>query len=171
MPETPLDRILALGTVLTAAAIVAMVVLNWDAFAGSTAEARVAAEQPPPLVAAAEATPIAPPREETVRPPEAATTDSSPLARAPLRISATRSASWLEVRAGGADGAVLYFGMLERNDTATFANLPAWVRLGAAEGVDVRLQGKRVEALPPSQNGVVEFIAFPTGTREAPPPR
>src|SRR5215211_6222950 len=111
---------------MTTAAIVAMVALNWDAFAGSTAEARIAAEQRSRQVGA---TPIAPPREEAARPLEAATTDSSPLARAPLRISATRSASWLEVRAGGADGEVLYFGLLERNDTATFSNLPAWVRL------------------------------------------
>jgi hypothetical protein len=168
VPDTPLDRLLAFGTVLTTAAIVAMVALNWDAFAGSTAEARIAAEQRSRQVGA---TPIAPPREEIARPPEAATTDSSPLARAPLRISATRSASWLEVRAGGADGEVLYFGLLERNDTATVSNFPAWVRLGAAEGVDVRFQGKRVEALPPSQDGVVQFLALPTGTREVPPER
>jgi hypothetical protein len=66
---------------------------------------------------------------------------------------------------------VLYFGLLERNDTATVSNFPAWVRLGAAEGVDVRFQGKRVEALPPSQDGVVQFLALPTGTREVPPER
>ena len=170
MPETPLDRFLAFGTVLTTVAIFAMVALNWDAFSGSTAEARISAEQRSPA-AAERATPIAPPREELVSRREVLPAESSPLARAPLRISATRSASWLEVRAGGADGEVLYFGLLERDDTATFAKLPVWVRLGAAEGVDVRLRGNRVEALPASENGVVEFVALPTGTREAPPAR
>ena len=84
-------------------------------------------------------------------------------------MAATRGASWLEVRAGGADGEELYFGMLEADDTAEFDELPVWVRLGAAETVDLRLDGVQLEPVPADESGVVEILADADGIRPARP--
>ena len=61
------------------------------------------------------------------------TAPAPPTAGATLVITASRTASWLEVRAGDSTGEQL-FGMLEEGATSEFEQLPVWVTLGAAEG-------------------------------------
>ena len=162
MPDTPQDRILALGTLLAAVALVVMVAANWEAFAGSTgavtvpvaAETRTATfDEPESLVPA--------PRETATRRNEAASARPGATAKPTLVIAAARGASWLEVRAGDSTGEELYFGTLQNGETTRFERLPVWVRLGASESVDVRLGGSRVRSLPISENGVVQFLASP----------
>ncbi len=160
MPNTPQDRILALGTLLAAAALVVMVAMNWAAFSGSAVAVPFAAEtrtatfdEPEPLVPALS--------ETAARRNEAASAKPAATAKPTLVIAATRGASWLEVRAGNSTGEELYFGTLEDGQTKRFGRLPVWVRLGASESVDIRLGGSRVRSLPTSANGVVQFVASP----------
>ena len=94
-----------------------------------------------------------PPRQHSSAPPTAGAT---------LVITASRTASWLEVRAGDSTGEQLFFGMLEEGATSEFEQLPVWVTLGAAEGVE-RLAGSRISSLPIGENGVVQFIASEEG--------
>lgn len=162
MPTTPQDRILALGTLLAAAALVAMVATNWEAFAGSTAAVTVPVAAETPTATFDEPEPLVPaPRETAARRNEAASAKPATTATPTLVIAATRGPSWLEVRAGDSTGEELYFGTLEDGQTTRFGQLPVWVRLGASESVDVRLGGSRVRSLPTSANGVVQFLASP----------
>ena len=162
MPTTPQDRILALGALLAAAALAAMVATNWEAFAGSTgavtvpvaAETRTATfDEPESLVPAVS--------ETAARRNEAASAKPAATAKPTLVIAAARGASWLEVRAGDSAGEELYFGTLADGETTRFDRLPVWVRLGASESVDIQLGGSRVRSLPTSENGVVQFVASP----------
>ena len=166
MPETLLDRILALGTLFTAAALAVMVATNWEAFSASAAitaapetatEVRTEAfDQTEPSVPATRETPVS-------------RRDAAQAAKPTLVIAATRGTSWLEVRAGDSTGKELYYGMLEEGTTTELERLPVWVRLGAAENVDVSLGGSRIRSLPLSDNGVVQFVASAEGVTAASP--
>jgi cytoskeleton protein RodZ len=72
------------------------------------------------------------------------------------RISAARGRSWLLVRAGGPNGAVLYEGTLEQGQTKRFRLHPRlWVRMGRPSALDVTLAGKAVDGLPSSPSNLV----------------
>ena len=169
MPETPLDRILALGTLVTAAALVVMVATNWEAFSGSATTAAVPAAVVAPTETFDDSEPLVPaPRETLARREEPAPARPVPAAKPALVIAATRGASWLEVRAGDSGGEELYYGILEEGARTELERLPVWIRLGAAESVDIRLSGARVKSLPVSQNGVVQLVASAGGVTAAP---
>ncbi|MEO5574884.1 MAG: DUF4115 domain-containing protein [Gaiellaceae bacterium] len=172
MPDTPLDWILALGTLLTAAAVAVMVATNWEAFSASAAAVAV----PVPVTVetgtsapAAFDQPKPPPRREAPVKTAPAPAGTAPAAKPALVITAARGTSWLEVRAGGSTGKELYYGMLEEGTTTELERLPVWVRLGAAESVDVSLGGSRIRSLPLSDNGVVQFVASAEGVTAASP--
>jgi Helix-turn-helix domain len=71
-----------------------------------------------------------------------------PVRTAPtLAIVAARGACWLQVRAGSANGPILYETTLPRGHAASFRQRFLWVRLGAPANVDVRAHGKLVPGL------------------------
>jgi hypothetical protein len=75
----------------------------------------------------------------------------TPAVKAPVYavLNASRGRSWLSVRVGGANGKVLYQGILEQGKTLRFGvtqNL--WVRMGRPSLLDVRLAGRIVGGLP-----------------------
>ncbi|HEV2592383.1 MAG TPA: DUF4115 domain-containing protein [Gaiellaceae bacterium] len=65
----------------------------------------------------------------------------------PLVIDAARGDCWLQVRSGGATGAVVYEGTLRSGSTMRFAQSSLWVRFGAPANVDAERGGKSVAGL------------------------
>jgi hypothetical protein len=120
----------SLGAVFVATATAAIVaVVVWSTLSDSPRPApvprAVAAPRPHPHAAPAVAAPaITPPR------------------HVPLVIHAARGRCWLLVRRGGANGPVMYEGVLDQGQTIRFA-ARVWVRLGAPWNVTAR-RGSRV---------------------------
>jgi cytoskeletal protein RodZ len=82
----------------------------------------------------------------------AATTAAAP---AFATISATRGDCWVDVRAGGPTGAMLFEGTLIRGETKRFSLTHAvWVRMGNPNALDVRVAGKPV-GLPTAPANIV----------------
>jgi hypothetical protein len=71
-------------------------------------------------------------------------------------LVAKRGATWLEVRAGGPGGKLLYENVLPQGQTlpVRLTSGPVWMRIGAPASLDVRLGGKLARGLP-SQAGNV----------------
>lgn len=98
----------------------------------------------PTLSVAAEATTStdpAPPRTTpaaTVRQPSAA-------ARAAMTVvlRAARGDCWVEARAGGTEGRLLYFQLLPVGKEARLSARRIWLSLGAAQNLDVTVNGTR----------------------------
>jgi hypothetical protein len=64
-------------------------------------------------------------------------------------LSAARGRSWVSVRVGGANGRVLFQGILEQGKTLRFGLKDhLWVRMGRPWLLDVRLGGRTVGGLP-----------------------
>ena len=71
-------------------------------------------------------------------------------------ITASRGRSWLSVRTGGPNGAILFQGVLERGSVLHFALAqPLWVRMGRPANVDIRLGTQRVNGLPAQPGNVL----------------
>jgi cytoskeleton protein RodZ len=90
------------------------------------------------------------PADETVpglATPSQPTTPAAGRARgmARLTVSARAGASWMEVRAGVADGRLLYSGTLERGQTKVFQATRLRLALAEPDNVVVRLNGARVD--------------------------
>lgn len=79
--------------------------------------------------------------------PSQPTTPAAPAARAAARlaVSARSGASWMEVRAGVADGELLYSGTLERGQTKVFQGRRLSLALAEPDNVVVRVNGSRVQ--------------------------
>jgi cytoskeletal protein RodZ len=70
-------------------------------------------------------------------------------------ISATRGDCWVDVRAGGSTGALLFEGTLTRGETKRFSLTHAvWLRMGNPNALDVRVAGKPV-GLPTAAANIV----------------
>lgn len=71
-------------------------------------------------------------------------------AAAPARLvlSAARGACWLEVRAPGRGGHVLYAGTLAQGATVRFTRRRLWVAFGAGGNLDAMLNGRVVGRFP-----------------------
>ena len=73
---------------------------------------------------------------------------------AKLVLTAVRGPCWVSVRAGSADGPLLYEGTLEKGQTQRFAKKRLVIQLGAPQNVVASVNGKPVE-LPQTQSTVV----------------
>lgn len=93
----------------------------------------------------------------------AATTaeERAPVSRASVELTATRGASWLEVRAGSGRGESLFVDTLDRGDRERFSEERLWLRFGAAQNVDATLNGEPVD-LP---GGTTTVVVSPSGVR------
>lgn len=110
-----------------------------------------------PTTTVAETTPPAPTTTvaKTTPPPV------EPPPRVRLQLTATRSDSWLEVRAGSETGKVLFSGVLQQGSAKSLVARRLWVRFGSAGNVDARLDGKPL-ALP---TGTYAAVVTPRGLR------
>ena len=81
-----------------------------------------------------------------------------------LVVTAARGDCWLEVHAGAADGDVLYQGILAKGDARTFSGKALWIRAGAAEKLEMTLNGRRVDNVP---RGTADVLVTSRGVRPA----
>jgi hypothetical protein len=66
-------------------------------------------------------------------------------AKARLVLTAARGGCWMQVRAGGVGGRLLWEGTLEPGQTQRFVkNKRLWLELGAPANVNAKLNGERV---------------------------
>lgn len=175
MPTTSADRILAGGTLVCTAVLLALVAVNWHLFQTRPASSPTATQGPRPAAtksarehasrAAAGAVPQ--PDDTRAQPVSAAAEPDARVAPIVLEVGAAGGATWLEVRAGGAAGEQLHFGMLQPGERRAFERLPVWVRAGAAEHLVLRLAGSRAHPPPAAANGVVEFLVSAAGIAPA----
>lgn len=69
-----------------------------------------------------------------------------PAAKARLVLTAARGECWMQVRAGGVNGRLLWEGTLEPGQSQRFVkNKRLWLELGAPANVNARLNGRRVD--------------------------
>jgi hypothetical protein len=84
-------------------------------------------------------------------------------AKARLVLTAVRGECWVQVRANGVNGRLLYEGTLEVGQTQRFMRYQRlWLELGAPANVDAKLNGRRVANFP-TQPAVV--VATAKGVR------
>ena len=80
-------------------------------------------------------------------------------AKARLVLTAVRGECWVQVRANGVNGRLLYEGTLEVDQTQRFMRYQRlWLELGAPANVDAKLNGRRVANFP-TQPAVVVATA------------
>lgn len=75
-------------------------------------------------------------------------TPSAATSRGGLEIVAARGDSWLQVRRKSASGPVVYEGILERGDSASFAARRLWLRFAVGDHLEVTVNGERATGLP-----------------------
>jgi len=135
-PETrPLPRPRPRRGHLTAAAGAALVaVIGWAAWSSGPSN------RPQPVAAgAAPAAAAAAPKPEAASHVLAArTVRRTPAKPQALVVSAVRGPCWVQVRRGGASGAVVQERLLQQGETLRMSLPKAWLRLGAPWNVEVR---------------------------------
>ena len=152
MPETRLERAISVLGVLAMVVLALVVARSWHHTAAASAptvvtngQARTAPKTAP---AAASAT-------GTVH----ATTTAS-TAAIKLALTASRGATWIEVRAGSATGAVLYTGTLPSGTTKTFHETTIWVRFGAASNLAATLNSQPLRLPAGTYDAVFDTTGF-----------
>ena len=77
------------------------------------------------------------------------TTAAAPLTKTKALISTARGRSWLSIRTGGPNGAVVYQGVLAQGRSLRFwLGRSLWVRMGRPNDLDVLVGGRLVQGLP-----------------------
>jgi hypothetical protein len=86
-------------------------------------------------------------RDPAPAPKTTAASDPQPSPAAPAGMTvvlrAARGDSWVEARAGGSDGRLLYFQLLPAGKKARLSARRVWLLLGAAHNLDVTVNGTR----------------------------
>jgi hypothetical protein len=137
MPSTYREKLIAavgFGLVLVLVAV-ALIAGKGDEQTRTTAN-------PPPQ-------PVTTASEPATTPPPATTTGRQPQpGDVTLVVMAARGESPVSVRAESEDGASLYEGILSQGRSVRRYGPRLWIRLGAAENVDLTLNGRPVQRLP-----------------------
>jgi len=82
-----------------------------------------------------------------------------PVRRAKLVLTAVRGGCWMQVRAGGVNGKLLFEGTVEQGQTQRFVKYKRlWLELGAPGNLNAKLNGRRVQNWP-TQSAVVVVTA------------
>ncbi len=148
MPSTFREKLIA------AVGFAAVLLLAMLAFTGGNSgdgAGTIANPPPPPPATTAPGT--------TTTPPPATTTGRQPQpGDARLVVKATRGDSLLSVHADSEEGESLYDGVLAQGRSVSLFGPRLWIRLGAAENVDLTLDGRPVERLPA---GSLDLVATP----------
>jgi hypothetical protein len=148
MPSTFHEKLVA------AVGFAAVLLLAVLAFTGGNSDdgvGTIANPPPPPPATTAPGT--------TTTPPPATTTGRQPQpGDARLVVKASRGDSLLSVHADSEEGESLYDGVLAHGRSVSLFGPRLWIRLGAAENVDLTLDGRPVERLPA---GSLDLVATP----------
>jgi cytoskeleton protein RodZ len=89
----------------------------------------------------------------------AAADQARPVRRAKLVLTAARGDCWMQVRAGGVNGKLLFEGTVEQGQTQRFVKYKRlWLELGAPGNMNAKLNGRRVQGWP-TQSAVVVVTA------------
>lgn len=150
MPETLLERILAAAMLISAALLIVLIVRETM----RSDEPRAAATVAGVLNATAPATTQATPATSAARPRAAKkVTPAQPLTR--LLLLAAGGDSWLTVRAGSAQGKVLYTGVLTQGSEVDAKAKQLWVRFGGAGNLTAQLNGKPLPLRSGTYNALI----------------
>jgi cytoskeletal protein RodZ len=85
----------------------------------------------------------------------AAAQQARPVRRVKLVLTAVRGDCWMQVRAGGVNGKLLFEGTVEQGQTQRFVKYKRlWLELGAPGNLNAKLNGRRVQNWP-GQSAVV----------------
>lgn len=152
MPNTFREKLIA---AVGFAAVLLLALLAFTGGNGGDGAGTVANPPPPP--------PPPPPATTTpgttTTPPPATTTGRQPQpGDARLVVKASRGDSPLSVHADSEEGESLYDGVLSQGRSVSLYGPRLWIRLGAAENVDLTLDGRPVERLPA---GPLDLVATP----------
>lgn len=155
------------------AAVVALAILNVQAWRGALVDDRPPQASAPAAAStaggtaqdttSADATPAAP-----VGGIVAAPTTSA--ARAPagasmqIVVRAARGPCWLLARAGSARGEILFEGTLAQGRSLTLSRDRVWLRLGAPANVQISVNGEAVQGV---SSGTTDLIATAAGVKPA----
>lgn len=83
-----------------------------------------------------------------------------------LEAGAVGGPSWLQVRRGGAEGKVVWEGILADGDTVNFEGKQFWIRVGDPTNLRLELNGERVVDLPTL---AADLLVTETGASVVPP--
>lgn len=144
MPSTFREKLIA------AVGFAAVLLLAVLAFAGGNDGERTETTANPPVTTAPGTATTPPPATTTGRQPQPGD--------ARLVVTASRGDSPLSVHADSENGEILYDAILAQGRTVRLFGARLWIRLGAAENVDLRLDGHPVERLPA---GPLDLVATP----------
>lgn len=94
---------------------------------------------------------------ETTPPPTPPSAPASPKVRfAKLVLSAVRGDCWVQVRAGSANGRLIYEGTVQQGQTQRFARWTRlWLELGAPSNLNAHLNGRSVKDFPEQPSIVI----------------
>jgi hypothetical protein len=137
------------------AAALGLVVLSLLAWTGHLVQKAPSEAEPKAAARTIEAPPASPPPTPE---PQAESKPPAPTAAkakaTAIVLSATRGDCWISVRAGSAEGLVLYEGTLPQGESLRFSQSKVWLRLGAASNVDILVDGR--QSVVPT--GTVELL-------------
>lgn len=145
----------------------ALIVAAFVHFGGGGGE-KQRTEAPAPAAPVVVATPAASPAPAVAAEPASQPTGSAPTetvaapTKAKLVLAATGGDSWVQVRAGSAEGKVLYEGFIPKGSSQQFVGRRLWIRMGSPSTLSARLDGKPLSNLPA---GVANVLVTPRGLR------
>lgn len=139
MPETPAERVVFTLGLVAIAVLGALVALTWrhDHHSHAARASTVAATTTPPQALSVTL---------TRRSATTATAPATGAAEIRLLLHARRD-TWVSVRAGSADGDVLFTGILAAGSSRSFGGAALWARFGAAANLQASVDGRPL-ALP-----------------------
>jgi cytoskeletal protein RodZ len=77
------------------------------------------------------------------------TAAQAPVGRARLVLTAARGDCWMQVRAGGVNGKLIFEGTVEQGQTQRFVKYKRlWLELGAPGNLNAKLNGRRLQDFP-----------------------
>jgi hypothetical protein len=163
------SKIAVLAGVVTALLLVAVNVLIWGnyihvkALGGSSPDLNSRATVPaaaskPPDLPRARAAQNGEPNDHLPTPQRGASIA--------IRLTAVRGDCWLEVRAGGPAGRMLYARTLHEGESARIRGRRLWARFGSFANLDVVVNGRTIRS---GLTGTLHAYLTPTGIRPTPP--
>ncbi len=153
MPETPFQRFAAIALLISSALLIVLAVRE------ASGSDKLGAAEP-----IAERVTATSPQEARVTQAEAAPVETAPATKpkprpAPrltrLQLLASGGDSWLDVRAGSAQGKVLYAGTLPQGGEVDVKAKQLWIRFGGASDLTAELNGKPLELRAGTYNALI----------------
>ena len=151
MPETRVEQIIfGLGALVIAALVALIVLEKTGRFATRETRAATRLATAPYATTTVQSTTASEMMVETT----AASEPPRPASGVALKLKAIAD-TWVEIRAGSADGDVLYSGILRQGTAKRFRGTRLWASFGAASNLAARLNGNPLQLLPGTYTALV----------------